>query len=79
MTSDSITTEELYDAYLQMCSHKEWSPEPEKRFQMRAADLMLEIHQAMRSNHVNRKNREESGQRGFMKVNLVFVDNEKYD
>lgn len=79
MTSDSVTSDELYHAYLQMCSYKEWSPEPEKRFQRRASDLMLEIHQAMKSNNLGRSGEGDSGQRGYLKVTLVFLDPlEKY-
>lgn len=71
MSSDCITTEELYAAYMTMCNNKEWGPEPEKRFQKRAAELMLEIHQAIPSNHINRGNSGQEGLRGYMKVTLT--------
>ena len=74
MGCDCITTEELYNGYLQMCSSKEWSPEPEKRFQRRVADLMLEIHQAVPTNHLRKGNGEEGQQRGYMKVMLATVE-----
>lgn len=71
MSADCITTEELYAAYMAMCSGKEWGPEPEKRFQRRAAELMLEIHQAIPSNHIARENQGQEGSRGYMKVTLT--------
>jgi len=74
MGCDCITTEELYNGYLQMCSSKEWSPEPEKRFQRRVADLMLEIHQAVPTKHLRKGSGEDAEQRGYMKVMLATVE-----
>jgi phage/plasmid-associated DNA primase len=74
MSCDCITTDELYHAYLQMCNSREWSPEPEKRFQRRAADLMLEIHQAVPTKHLRKEGREGEDLRGYMKVTLTTVD-----
>jgi len=71
MSSDSITSEELYAAYMAMCSNKEWGPEPDKRFQRRAAELMLEIHQAIPSNHIHRSDGQQQQARGYMKVVLT--------
>jgi P4 family phage/plasmid primase-like protien len=71
MSSDCITTEELYSAYMTMCNNKEWGPEPEKRFQKRAAELMLEIHQAIPSNHIHRSDGQQQQSRGYMKVTLT--------
>lgn len=75
MGCDCITTDELYTGYLQMCSSREWSPEPERRFQRRAADLMLEIHQAVPSNHIRRQGDDGNDLRGYMKVTLTNADN----
>ena len=71
MSSDSITSEELYAAYMAMCNNKEWGPEPDKRFQRRAAELMLEIHQAIPSNHIHRSDGQQQQARGYMKVVLT--------
>jgi P4 family phage/plasmid primase-like protien len=72
--TDCITSEALFNAYLQMCSSKDWASEPQRRFQLRANDLMLEVHQAMRSKHLDRDNREDSGQRGYAKVTLCNLE-----
>jgi putative DNA primase/helicase len=72
--TDCITSEDLFTAYLQMCSAKDWASEPQRRFQLRANDLMLEVHQAMRSKHLDRDNREDSGQRGYAKVTLCNLE-----
>lgn len=74
MSCDCITTDELYQGYLQMCNSREWSPEPERRFQRRAADLMLEIHQAVPSNHLRRQDDDGNDLRGYMKVTLINID-----
>lgn len=68
MGADCITRAELFEAYLQMCGNKEWSPEPNKRFQTRASDLMLEIHQATPTQHLNRESRDDGGDRGWVRV-----------
>jgi len=54
-----------------MCNNKEWGPEPEKRFQKRAAELMLEIHQAIPSKHIHRSDGQQQEARGYMKVTLT--------
>jgi putative DNA primase/helicase len=74
MAADNITTSELFEGYLRMCSEKEWTSEPEKRFQRRAAELMLEVHQAIPTNHLNRSNREDSGHRGYLRVAFHRLD-----
>lgn len=68
MAADCITRSELFEAYLQLCGAKEWSPEPNNRFQRRAAELMLELHQATATEHLHRDNREDSGDRGWIRV-----------
>lgn len=77
MAADNITSDELYEAYLQMCNHKEWSVEPQKRFERRAAELMLEIHQAVKTNHITRVDGENQQVRGYMRVTLVPIEAEK--
>jgi putative DNA primase/helicase len=74
MAADSISTEELFQAYLQMCGNKEWASEPEKKFQRRAAELMLEVHQAIPTKHLNRSDRDDSGTRGYLRVMLYRLD-----
>ena len=74
MAADCVTSEGLFHGYLQMCSAKDWQSEPEKRFQRRAAELMLELHQAMRSEHLARENGYDSGKRGYRHVMLVGMD-----
>jgi putative DNA primase/helicase len=74
LSIDNVTSEELFTGYRQMCAAKDWASEPQRRFQMRAADLMLEVHQAMPSKHLNRANRDDSGCRGYRNVRLVAVD-----
>ena len=71
MGADTITRSELFEAYLQLCGAREWSPEPSKRFQTRATDLMLEIHQSTVSQHLNRQNHDDGGDRGWIRVMLT--------
>jgi phage/plasmid-associated DNA primase len=71
MAADCITSEELYNAYLQLCSNRNWSCEPERSFHVRAADLMTEIHRtAQRSNHI-RRNDDDQGVRGYRNVTII--------
>ena len=77
MAADCITSEELYNAYLQMCSYRNWSCEPERSFQLRAAELMTEIHQAQRSNHIHR-DKDDQGSRGYRNVMLHSLDHEQF-
>lgn len=70
MAADCITSEELYNAYLQMCSNRNWSCEPERSFHTRAAELMTEIHSAQRSNHIRRDD-DDQGSRGYRNVTLA--------
>ena len=74
MSADTITSEELFAAYLQMCSSKDWASEPQRRFERRAADLMLEVHQANKSVHLDRENREDAGKRGYRNVCLCNIE-----
>jgi hypothetical protein len=74
MSADNVTSEELFNGYLQMCAAKDWASEPQRRFQQRAADLMLEIHQAVPSKHVGRTNGYDDGKRGYLHVMLVCMD-----
>jgi hypothetical protein len=74
MSADSVTSEDLFTAYLQMCGAKDWQSEPQRRFQLRAAELMLEIHQVTPARHLDRENGYDSGKRGYRHVMLVGLD-----
>ena len=74
LSADCVTSENLFRGYLQVCGAKDWQSEPERRFQQRAAELMLELHQAVAVKHLERQNREESGKRGYRNVMLVSMD-----
>jgi phage/plasmid-associated DNA primase len=66
---DCITSTELFAAYLAFCDERGWSPLSQRAFEMKAKDLMVQIHRACPSKHVNREGLA-NGQRGFQGVVL---------
>ena len=66
---DCVTATELFAAYLAFCDERGWTPLSQRAFEMKAKDLMVQIHRACPSKHVNREGMA-SGQRGFQGVVL---------
>src|ERR1017187_3848485 len=66
---DCVTATELFAAYLAFCDERGWSPLSQRAFAIKAKDLMVQIHRACPSKHVNREGAG-SGQRGFQGVIL---------
>jgi P4 family phage/plasmid primase-like protien len=66
---DSITSADLFTAYLAFCDERSWAPQTQRSFEMKAKDLMVQLHRACASKNLNRKDGG-AGQRGFQGVVL---------
>jgi phage/plasmid-associated DNA primase len=66
---DCVTAAELFAAYLAFCDERGWSPLSQRAFEMKAKDLMVQIHRACPSKNLSRKDGI-GGQRGFQGVVL---------
>jgi P4 family phage/plasmid primase-like protien len=66
---DCITSTDLFAAYLAFCDERGWSPLSQRAFEMKAKDLMVQIHRACPTNKVNRVDHI-GGQRGYQGVVL---------
>jgi P4 family phage/plasmid primase-like protien len=66
---DCITSQELFTAYLSFCDERGWTPLAQKSFEVKAKDLMVQIHRACPSNKLNRKEGV-GAQRGYQGVVL---------
>ena len=50
-----MTATELFAAYLAFCDERGWTPLSQRAFEMKAKDLMVQIHRACPSKHVKRE------------------------
>jgi phage/plasmid-associated DNA primase len=66
---DCITSTDLFAAYLAFCDERGWGPLSQRAFEMKAKDLMVQIHRACPTNKVNRVDHV-GGQRGYQGVLL---------
>ena len=66
---DWVTSTELFAGYLAFCDERGWSPLAQRAFEMKAKDLMVQIHRACPSKNLSRKEGF-GGQRGFQGVVL---------
>ena len=70
---DCITSTDLFAGYLAFCDERGWSPLSQRGFEMKAKDLMVQIHRACPSKHVRREGLA-ADQRGFQGVVLKISD-----
>jgi phage/plasmid-associated DNA primase len=70
---DCVTSAELFAAYLAFCDGRGWSPLSQRAFEMKAKDLMVQIHRACPTNKINRENKT-GGQRGYQGVLLKTAE-----
>ncbi|HWI59782.1 MAG TPA: phage/plasmid primase, P4 family, partial [Bacillota bacterium] len=70
---DAITSEELFAAYLTFCDERGWSALSQRAFEMKAKDLMVQIHRACPSKHVRREGMA-ADQRGYQGVVLKSAE-----
>jgi P4 family phage/plasmid primase-like protien len=54
-TVDTVTSEELFRAYLTFCDGHGWVAMAQRSFEMKAKDLMVQLHRAVPSEHVTRE------------------------
>ena len=66
---DCVTSTELFAAYLAFCDERGWAPLSQRGFEMKAKDLMVQIHRACPTNKLNRTDHV-GGQRGYQGVVL---------
>jgi hypothetical protein len=66
---DCITATDLFSAYLTFCDERGWSPLSQRAFEMKAKDLMVQVHRACPTKHLNQKEGF-GGQRGYQGVTL---------
>ena len=66
---DCITSIDLFAGYLAFCDERGWSPLSQRGFEMKAKDLMVQLHRACPSKNLSRKDGL-GGQRGFQGVVL---------
>ncbi len=66
---DCITSSDLFTAYLAFCDERGWAPQTQRGFEMKAKDLMVQLHRACPSKNLNRKDGG-NAQRGFQGVTL---------
>ena len=71
---DCVTTTDLFAAYLAFCDERGWSPLSQRAFEMKAKDLMVQIHRACPTNKINRVDHV-GGQRGYQGVVLKTAEN----
>ena len=71
---DCVTSTDLFAAYLAFCDERGWTPLSQRAFEMKAKDLMVQIHRACPTNKVNRVDHI-GGQRGFQGVVLKTAEN----
>lgn len=48
---DSISSRDLYMAYFDSCENRGWTPTSQRSFEMRASDLLIQIHRAELHRH----------------------------
>lgn len=65
---DCVTSAELFAGYLAFCDERGWTPLAQRAFEMKAKDLMVQIHRACPSNKITRGDRGQ--QRGYQGVLL---------
>jgi phage/plasmid-associated DNA primase len=70
---DCVTSTELFAAYLAFCDERGWTPLSQRAFEMKAKDLMVQIHRACPNKHVRREGLA-ADQRGFQGVVLKSGD-----
>jgi P4 family phage/plasmid primase-like protien len=66
---DCITSADLFTAYLAFCDERGWAPQTQRSFEMKAKDLMVQLHRACASKNLHRKDGG-PGRRGFQGVVL---------
>jgi len=71
---DCVTSTDLFAAYLAFCDERGWSPLSQRAFEMKAKDLMVQLHRACPTNKINRENKA-GGQRGYQGVVLKTAEN----
>jgi hypothetical protein len=74
LIADTVTSDDLFDAYCQLCNANGWNMENETKFARRAKDLMTQIHSAGYSKHLNREGKFGIGQRGYTNVQLIDLE-----
>ena len=70
---DCVTSTDLFAAYLAFCDERGWTPLSQRAFEMKAKDLMVQIHRACPTNRINRVDHA-GGQRGFQGVVLKTAE-----
>ena len=66
MPDSTVTVSELLVAYSHYCQDRTWQPLPEREFQTRLPDIMLEKFHASRRNDVDRDGKAQRGYAGFI-------------
>ena len=66
---DCVTSSELFAAYLTFCDGRGWTPLAQRAFEMKAKDLMVQVHRACPTNKISREGHN-GMQRGFQGVML---------
>jgi P4 family phage/plasmid primase-like protien len=69
---DCITSTDLFAAYLAFCDGRGWTPLSQRGFEMKAKDLMVQIHRACPTNKINRD--KTGAQRGYQGVVLKTAE-----
>ena len=70
---DCVASTDLFAAYLAFCDERGWTPPSQRAFEMKAKDLMVQIHRACPTNRINRGDHA-GGQRGFQGVVLKTAE-----
>jgi len=70
---DCVTSTDLFAGYLAFCDERGWTPLSQRGFEMKAKDLMVQIHRACPTNRINRVDHA-GGQRGYQGVVLKAAE-----
>jgi P4 family phage/plasmid primase-like protien len=70
---DCVASTDLFAAYLAFCDERGWTPLSQRAFEMKAKDLMVQIHRACPTNRINREDHA-GGQRRFHGVVLKTAE-----
>lgn len=72
---DCITSAELFAGYLTFCDGRGWTPLAQRAFEMKAKDLMVQVHRAGPTNKISREGHN-GFQRGYQGVILKTAEAE---